>query len=74
MVGGRDMGGEVQNRTIDAAGLKFQEGKPNKGSSCKARKRMASATKEEGVRGMNSGREEVRDKGWDRSCSILQEL
>ena len=38
------MGGEVQNRTIDAAGLKFQEGKPNKGSSCKARKRMASAT------------------------------
>lgn len=44
VVGERDMGGEVQNRTIDVAGLKFQAGKTNKGSSCKARKWMASAT------------------------------
>lgn len=44
VVGEREMGGQVQNRTIDVAGLKFQEGKTNKGSSCKAKKWMASTT------------------------------
>lgn len=43
MVGEREMGEEVQNRTIDVAGLKFQEHKTNKWSSHKARKWMASA-------------------------------
>ena len=37
------MGGEVKNRNIAVAGLKFQEGKTNKGNFHKAREQMASA-------------------------------